>query len=438
MIENLASWVLTSLNIVILSILGYLLLLVLVRRDNYYLLALYTAIFFLRPGETLDLFQAMRLELIIAIITLASIGLSSRAMNNLRTVFTLDRIPKAFLMFVIVICLGVPFAYWPGQAFRSLVDFLKLCLFCLMIIALVDTEKKLHNFAWLFVLFSAWVGFLPSLYLLEGQTQFAQGIDRVRGAARYFDNPNVLACTLTQAVPFLIYLFVFEVALLRRIILALLFCLLTTVIVFTGSRGAFLSYVAVFVIIFVWQSKRKGLGIIALCLVGISLYWFMPDQYVERQKTMLDLEHVDRSTSRRFEAWKDGVELFVDSPVLGVGIGNFGPARGAAFEDWLWPHNLVIQLISETGMLGAISWAYLMALVLNRSKETSRVLRTTTGNGSVLLSVNNALFASILVQLVAGISQHNLYLFGFYFMISLLLVVGRLVNRNTSPTAIPS
>jgi len=437
---SLSSSITSHVDTITIAILLYLTVLLLFKREHYCLLVLYTGVFFLRPGEVVPPLGAIRLELIVAIITLVSIFVSKAAVANLRKTFGATRIPRAFVLFLLIICFGIPFAYWPGQAFRSFLDFFKLCLFFVMIAALVDTEQKLYSFSWYFVLFSAWVGFIPFLNVLQGHMQFAQDIERVRGAVRYFTNPNVLACTLAQAIPFVIYLFLYERNFFRKGLLAGIGCLLTSVIVFSGSRGAFLSFIAALFAIFILRSRRKVLGLLGLCLFGTLLFCFMPDQYVERQKTMLHPEDVDSSTTGRFQAWSDGLELFSDSPVLGVGIGNFGPARGAAFEDWLWPHNLFIQLVTETGLLGSLSWVCLMGLVLRRMKTIGILLRDRSNHKSLLPLLNNALFVSILVQFVTGVSQHNLFLFGFYFMISLVLVVHSLLVRSLeeSGTTLPS
>lgn len=63
----------------------------------------------------------------------------------------------------------------------------------------------------------------------------------------------------------------------------------------------------------------------------------------------------------RWQAWVLAGRAFADAPVSGVGIGGFA---GAAFalglapemalgEVWTSPHNLVLQLLAETGALGA-------------------------------------------------------------------------------------
>jgi len=63
----------------------------------------------------------------------------------------------------------------------------------------------------------------------------------------------------------------------------------------------------------------------------------------------------------RWQAWLLALRIFADAPILGVGIGEFA---GAVFDQgispqmalggvWTSPHNLPLQLLAETGALGA-------------------------------------------------------------------------------------
>ncbi|MHB8666932.1 MAG: PglL family O-oligosaccharyltransferase [Burkholderiales bacterium] len=66
----------------------------------------------------------------------------------------------------------------------------------------------------------------------------------------------------------------------------------------------------------------------------------------------------------RWELWRVAWRIFIHAPVAGAGIGEFA---GAAFRSglppeltqfdgvvWISPHNLVLQLLAETGALGAV------------------------------------------------------------------------------------
>jgi len=65
----------------------------------------------------------------------------------------------------------------------------------------------------------------------------------------------------------------------------------------------------------------------------------------------------------RWQAWKLALQLFAGAPIAGVGIGEFAGAAFEAglprsmtdkFEVWTSPHNQVLQLMAETGAVGAV------------------------------------------------------------------------------------
>ena len=65
----------------------------------------------------------------------------------------------------------------------------------------------------------------------------------------------------------------------------------------------------------------------------------------------------------RWQAWMLALRIFASAPIAGVGIGEFAGAAFEAglpremtdkFEVWTSPHNQVLQLMAETGAVGAI------------------------------------------------------------------------------------
>jgi O-antigen ligase len=57
------------------------------------------------------------------------------------------------------------------------------------------------------------------------------------------------------------------------------------------------------------------------------------------------------------------VDVFLNAPMLGVGWGGFPVAAGLPDQSGQWPHNLVLELLSETGIVGASLFAIFLGLV---------------------------------------------------------------------------
>jgi O-antigen ligase len=58
------------------------------------------------------------------------------------------------------------------------------------------------------------------------------------------------------------------------------------------------------------------------------------------------------------------VEVFWRSPLLGVGWGGFPVAAGLTDTSGNWPHNLVLELLAETGIIGTLAFVIFLGFVL--------------------------------------------------------------------------
>lgn len=75
----------------------------------------------------------------------------------------------------------------------------------------------------------------------------------------------------------------------------------------------------------------------------------------------------ESSFSRRNQLTQMALAMFQDKPLTGVGLNNFtavmdGYGYVPAATRWLQPvHNIYLLLLAETGLVGVIGWAYLLA-----------------------------------------------------------------------------
>jgi O-antigen ligase len=144
----------------------------------------------------------------------------------------------------------------------------------------------------------------------------------------------------------------------------------------------------------------------------------------------VDLAHVEVTDDNfavleRVGHWQAGADMFSDHPWLGVGIGNYALAypayaRPHFYEALGHAHNVYINFLAETGMLGAAAFAafWLAALAL-----AWRTARRGTGNTA-------ALAAGVLGTLVY-LTIHNLFdnLFVAHMQLQLALLLAAISAR---------
>ena len=146
--------------------------------------------------------------------------------------------------------------------------------------------------------------------------------------------------------------------------------LLLTVELLTQSRGGEIALAAAVVfIIFVGMPRLHavfGLAVIGLLgIVGLLLADFLPASILLPVARILGTNQIsftnpsaqDYSTAERLAHWIAGIHMFLDHPILGVGIGNYPDAYPhyyiTIFVNSLGhAHNYYINIAAETGIIG--------------------------------------------------------------------------------------
>lgn len=154
----------------------------------------------------------------------------------------------------------------------------------------------------------------------------------------------------------------------------------------TLSRGAFISAVPFAVVFLIFYARRIltfkniALGIIVLAISLASVYKILdsvsPDA-LERFIGHATLEDVlvkkqGESGFGRLEAFGQALEAWGTSPLVGIGLGNFGPYVSyypvtKPDSGWDIVNNEYFELLAETGILGTASVFLMLGVILWRS-----------------------------------------------------------------------
>lgn len=221
-------------------------------------------------------------------------------------------------------------------------------------------------------LFAATAGSLALLTPIPGRDLFLYGIDETVLAAAQegvrvralFDDPNVFGPFLMPITMILLEdllrprLFGFS-----RILKAVMLSVLLAGIVFSASRGAWLSVlIALIVFIAVTASRQRGSKRVVPLLGGIVAAAMMVGSFVTLAGDQSDIG--DRAGSQeydvsRWDAQEQGLHLAWTHP-LGIGPGQFEEEASYGGEQ-IAAHSLFIRAFAEEGLLGLLS---LVALCL--------------------------------------------------------------------------
>jgi O-antigen ligase len=178
--------------------------------------------------------------------------------------------------------------------------------------------------------------------------------------------------------------------------------LASRVLLLTQSRGGLLAYAAVLLVSawFFAPDRKARIRGVAIVLVACILAAVVAGLFFQRL-TEID----DFTTVSRLAIWGGAFTVFVHSPVLGTGFGNLRTLMGGLLslpDGWTGDaHNLYLELLAETGIVGFAAFAFLIGVAMRRAMRQYR--RSQDEFGKI---IGFAVFAAIISVLVHGIVDY--------------------------------
>jgi probable O-glycosylation ligase (exosortase A-associated) len=290
-----------------------------------------------------------------------------------------ERLPALRLQTVLLVLLGlwisatVVTAVLPEMAADIYGQYWKAIAVSVLATALVRDRRRLR---WALLLVAFSIGFLGAKRGLVGL---------LRGGARYDDGPggfmsdnNSFALALNMTLPLLVGIALVEKERWLRIAAAAAAALCLLCILFTFSRGGFLTLLVVGGLL-IWRSQRRLLvaGLLALGLTGFVLFSSdtIEQQYVERASSIASYQE-DGSAQGRLNAWLTSWRVFQDHPLFGVGPNNLQAVFFRYSPDdsrFRVTHNAYLQLLAECGLPALLLFLGTIGAALWRLQRLRRI-----------------------------------------------------------------
>jgi O-antigen ligase len=204
--------------------------------------------------------------------------------------------------------------------------------------------------------------------------------------------------------------------------LLLAFVLILGPILLAGSRAAWLTY-ALVALAFAWREAKSPRRFAAFCAIGAlvlalagSVAWNTSGRFHARlDRTLLALggtdQSLDTALSGRLDIWHASARMIAAHPINGVGVRGFRyayPRYAPANDHFLvaepcgvgegacHAHQLVLEILTETGALGLLLWLAALVLALRAWRRVgaaarSRAFPVTLALGVMLFPLNTHL-----------------------------------------------
>jgi hypothetical protein len=386
---------------------------------------------FTQIGDIYPQLGTMRLELIVGLLSLIYLLLS---LNKSDYLSPQNKISKFFYLFIATALLSCLFALNRPEAFFWLEYYFKRCWILFFLAAVfIEDDKGLHQFSVIFIIAVSWLSLASIINYISGaRVVEVDGVLRVRGATGILSNPNGMANTIVQTLPFIYYLYLYEVARYKKITIFFLFSIAVFAVFLSGSRGGFYGLIACIFILALFSKRRKIAIMMAMGFVLVSILVAGP-ALVSRYATILNPSDLGYSGDSRIWGLRHGIGMFLRRPVIGVGLGNYPVARQQWFGWRLWAHNHYGQLIGELGILGIFTWGGMIfytikACRLIRSKIDGQHVEKS--NRPFIYYFVTAVETSTYARLILGMSTHSMHIFFWYLNAGLMVACLRIASRD--------
>ena len=214
-----------------------------------------------------------------------------------------------------------------------------------------------------------------SIFMLTGTAT----VDNGQGRSTLFgDQVNTLAGMLAFGLIALVGLTYGRIRVERNMIILawILFPLIGTALIMTGSRGRLIGLVLGIVLLVImkdggWGTKLK-IGSVAALAIGFLILAALSN---DAMRTRLERSYYEGDTAGRDQIMARAVDMFFEEPLLGWGPVRSRVELGSRVR-WTQrdAHNLYLSVLIETGLLGAIPF-FAGLLLVARAAWKARVGR---------------------------------------------------------------
>jgi len=342
--------------------------------DYLWMLA-FTALLFFRPQDHVKALAPLHLAELTAIA-----GLAAMAVRRLRSGQTIAKVNTeviAVIMLGAVMVLTIPFSIWPGGSLKVFSDiYVKIILIVALMMSTITSPRRLRQMTWVMIIASGYIAgrgvfdYLRGVNLVEG--------DRLRGAVGgMLENPNDLALNLVTFLAPTLFIIIQDKKPSRRIFASLLAVLMLAATLFTKSRSGFLGLIAMGFVVIYYTARMKPGVVFGVLVAGLLALPVMPSSFWNRMDSIMNAD-ADPTGSRaaRVRLLNQGLEVFADNPVTGIGAGQFQNYNAPGIiEKWRVTHNVWLQVASELGIFGFLVFLFLVVRAYSANFRVLRMLR---------------------------------------------------------------
>lgn len=378
-------------------------------KGAYLALLLLSAIYFGRPEDVIPGLAVIPMAKIAGGIALLGLILSLMS-GKLKRKFAPET--KYLIAMFGWYSITIPFAYWRGGAFNTVMTQLSKAVIVAVLVALLVQELwQLKRLIWVQAAAVAMMTVVSvALHRMPG--------GRLVGAlGGVFENPNDLAINIALNWPICVAFF-FMARGMKKALWAFAVVVMLIAVELTYSRSGFLA-IALAAVLVVWQfAIRDGRFqlLLAAFFLGMVVLVTMPGHYLARLASIVTGSQVDTMDRGSIQARENLLVACVSTalhhPVFGVGAGNFEVTAGS----WHVAHNTYAEIAAEAGFPAFVLFMMMLYRTMRNLKLTRKL--PLYESDPDIHGLCGALWVSVAAYLVSAFFASTEYSIYPYFLVA--------------------
>ncbi len=317
---------------------------------------------------TLFLAPIVPTMLVVGLCLLCLMSLLTKALTTKKFTWQLDGMGLMVIVMILIYLLASVISFAPFKSVQIWAVYLAFMLFYFVIINTIKTKSQFFNLLKVFAISAVFVCLYGIAQYIFGWNVTQAWMDeemfediKMRIYST-LENPNVLGEYILLTLPVCISLMWTAKKTLPRIVYGGMSLILALALILTFSRGCWLGIMAAAAIFITFVAgKLWGLALIALPVIPFIL----PESIINRFTSIGDMS--DSSTSYRVYIWMGTLLMLKDFWISGIGPGTEAFTQVYPFYSYNGivaphPHNLFLQIITESGVLGLAAFLLLLFL----------------------------------------------------------------------------
>jgi len=360
------------------------------------------------------------------------------------------------LIYFIFLVINVIAASQLSPALSELIDVAQNLVLASIVLYIVQDSKSLRNAIWAIIIAGAFMASISVLQRVTGNYsnnfwgfggwEFSGYVGRPRMTGPY-ETPNPYAQVLVVIFILALDRLWHEAKLNHRMWAGFAAIVCVMALIFTDSRGGFANLVVTVLVFFIFNRPTIPSLFVTL-LIGAIVFRYLPPNFSARILTLTELnpfqfnaeQIADESfrgrTSENLAAWR----MFLDHPILGVGLNNYATyyqdySRDIGLDNRREardPASLYLQLLADQGLVGTVVFLAIIYTVF------SGLARAFSGFKAIErmdeMYITAALFSALAGYMFMSLYRNNAYTNVFWVLIgicmSALQVLVNIVTGN--------